>query len=36
MRYVTGVDEHGKPMDVQDPTAPNLAAAAQAAGAARP
>ena len=32
MRYVTGMDEHGKPMDVQDPAAPDLAAAVQAAG----
>ena len=32
MRYVTGVDEHGKSMNVQDPAAPSLAAAVQAAG----
>ena len=32
MRYVTGVDEHGQPMEVQDPAAPGLAAAVQAAG----
>ena len=32
MRYVTGMDERGKPMDVQDPAASGLAAAVQAAG----
>jgi fructuronate reductase len=32
MRYVTGVDEAGRPIKVSDPLAPRLAAIAQAAG----
>ena len=32
MRYVTGVDEHGRPIDVRDPLAARLKAAADAAG----
>lgn len=32
MRYVTGIDEHGQPIDVRDPMAAELASIAQAAG----
>jgi fructuronate reductase len=32
MRYATGIDEQGRAIDVQDPIAPELAAAARAAG----
>jgi fructuronate reductase len=32
MRYVAGVDEHGRPIDVRDPLATELAAAAKTAG----
>ncbi|MFZ2159921.1 MAG: mannitol dehydrogenase family protein, partial [Bradyrhizobium sp.] len=32
MRYVTGVDEQGREIDVRDPIAPELAAAARMAG----
>ena len=32
MRYVTGLDERGLPIDVQDPIAPELATVARAAG----
>ena len=32
MRYVTGIDEHGRPIDVRDPLASRLKATADAAG----